>query len=1071
MAATSMAMVRSFWFAIHFEAVFLQVWYPLEKSYEICYQYKTGRVKHEVYVLKTTPAASWYASGQRIPRTLVVAQPYPRGLCRLLGVTMAQRAGWCGHEKLKVAVYAKVGNMRVGEAKNPGPRPKNVRPRHGSLFDGELVTAQTLALQARQLELFQNWCLQAIKDEDLHQFFSAVPLFLAQALVGYAESGGALSNLRHLILACLRWVPGSRVFMQQPWEMVEDKNRSLLFNIALQSQKVWFNACVSWRGNKKGVCMGWGDFISFLWCWAAWRGWWAPWALAFHIWPYPGPDNSVAPLADARDARLLHLVRHGQATHNVALAKGEVPKEESRLTELGREQAALSWQLPIAKPEVVLTSPLTRCVETAFLAFPGSKVVALEELRELISGSQHNSQPCRAELAERFPEACVLRSRDWQLTEVRATLTEKISAQNSYDPGKKNKYKGPQHLSINDEVRESNEEYREEYLEFKEKYGLADLNNEMLAENIKVLQNEVSARNQVIRDIETKFTEYLRGYYQNVNSEFQMLNDRLAGSTVEVREYQAELMVAAQDDEGSTMRIQDLEQKRNLAEDVAKRIYEKGMVMREEYQDQDQVSQLRGMLEHTEDRIHHMEANSEHVQSVANHLHCEGLEMQTQLEYSIVQHRERAEMASITDRFTTLELQKSQNEITALRESLELAQRGNYFNEESVKKIVRECRMKVSEANQQKLESDHQLRVLHSEIERRRRQDQEQNSQAIADLRVRSQEVEDLRKQNERLQTMLKVENETSQDYWERLQVYVQADEARQDGLPSFGGGDRSLRVETLESEVKIQQLKINDMVDEASESKSPANKPKKIDEPCWNWAKGSCKFGDKCRRRHDQHLFNTAPSTPKSSAAPALLHDFDSDDDDTVVKVASTVSKTKVKFDMNDVEVIQYEKQDFIECSRKGPRSKSRQRDSKTTEEIRKDEQWAFDCRIARSRGKAMSILMNNDEEYGGIDEVHIVIGPQFDIRIKMIDDEYGDLANEIFEENYIEHIPGKFGVKGNVMCITVPVEERDKKFIMDSGSGHDLIARRKVDRLDNEMYEGEMVGQEVHHGLWKWT
>eukprot|EP00435_Cladocopium_sp_Y103_P013433 s4794_g3.t1 len=226
--------------------------------------------------------------------------------------------------------------------------------------------------------------------------------------------------------------------------------------------------------------------------------------------------------------------------------------------------------------------------------------------------------------------------------------------------------------------------------------------------------------------------------------------------------------------------------------------------------------------------------------------------MQTQLEYSIVQHRERAEMASITDQFTTLELQKSQNEITALRESLELAQRGNYFNEESVKKIVRECRMKVSEANQQKLESDHRLRVLHSEIERRRRQDQEQNSQAIADLRVRSQEVEDLRKQNERLQTMLKVENETSQDYWERLQVYVQADEARQDGLPSFGGGDRSPRVETLESEVKIQQLKINDMVDEASEyvKESPSVVTRKFpsvvtrDRFLGCDAKGSCLLG-----------------------------------------------------------------------------------------------------------------------------------------------------------------------------------------------------------------------------------
>ena len=57
------------------------------------------------------------------------------------------------------------------------------------------------------------------------------------------------------------------------------------------------------------------------------HGIYIPWVS--HCAPWPGPDNGVARLADA-DARLLHLVRHGQATHNVALAKGEVPKEESR---------------------------------------------------------------------------------------------------------------------------------------------------------------------------------------------------------------------------------------------------------------------------------------------------------------------------------------------------------------------------------------------------------------------------------------------------------------------------------------------------------------------------------------------------------------------------------------------------------------------------------------------------------------------------------------------------------------------------------------------------------------------
>ena len=49
-----------------------------------------------------------------------------------------------------------------------------------------------------------------------------------------------------------------------------------------------------------------------------------------------------------------------------------------------------------------------------------------------------------------------------------------------------------------------------------------------------------------------------------------------------MREYQVELMVAAQDDEGSTMRIEELERRKNLAESVAQRIFDKGMIMRDE---------------------------------------------------------------------------------------------------------------------------------------------------------------------------------------------------------------------------------------------------------------------------------------------------------------------------------------------------------------------------------------------------------------------------------------------------------------------------------------------------------
>jgi len=91
-----------------------------------------------------------------------------------------------------------------------------------------------------------------------------------------------------------------------------------------------------------------------------------------------------------------------------------------------------------------------------------------------------------------------------------------------------------------------------------------------------------------------KSTEYLRGYNDNVNSEISVLKEMLSQSATEVREYQVELMVAAQDDEGSTMRIEELERRKNLAESVAQRILDKGMIMREEYQDQ--LQSLQGLL-------------------------------------------------------------------------------------------------------------------------------------------------------------------------------------------------------------------------------------------------------------------------------------------------------------------------------------------------------------------------------------------------------------------------------------------------------------------------------------------
>ena len=248
----------------------------------------------------------------------------------------------------------------------------------------------------------------------------------------------------------------------------------------------------------------------------------------------------------------------------------------------------------------------------------------------------------------------------------------------------------------------------------------------------------------------------------------------------------------------------------------------------------------------------------------------------------------------------------------------------------------------------------------------------------------------------------------------------------------------------------------------------SPANKTKKIDEPCWHWAKGKCRYGDKCNKRHDAHLFNTAPNTesPSSKAAPALLHD-DSDVDEPPFMIASNVVNKKVKFSPQKDEVHVYEKKDYVKSSRKSQTySKGHGKLGRTTDEVRKDEQWAYSCRLARSRGKATAIILDEKYDYSDIDEVLIIVGPTLDIMIR-IEYEDDEVTREVLTENYVQHIDGRYGKRDNIMCITVPVEERDKRFIMDSGSGHDLISAKKIDRMDLPTYDDTVVNFHTANGV----
>ena len=234
----------------------------------------------------------------------------------------------------------------------------------------------------------------------------------------------------------------------------------------------------------------------------------------------------------------------------------------------------------------------------------------------------------RGEQELRTPKRATTRSGTPRSTHDRQPRTRDVSG--------KRRSGGPEHFSLEQAA-------RDELLEHQGEYHEELTANHELTEHVHSLENEVMSRNRVINDIEVKFTDYLKEYQQTVNTEVETLSEMLSRSTIEIREYQAELLVAAQDDTGSTMRIEEPDRRANLSESVAKRIFDEGMIMRNEYQDQ--VHNLQNLLTQTEDRVRQMEHGSEYAQNLASRLHAEGTEMQRNMEQAIMSVRQQNQIA------------------------------------------------------------------------------------------------------------------------------------------------------------------------------------------------------------------------------------------------------------------------------------------------------------------------------------------------------------------------------------------------------------------------------------------
>ena len=348
-----------------------------------------------------------------------------------------------------------------------------------------------------------------------------------------------------------------------------------------------------------------------------------------------------------------------------------------------------------------------------------------------------------------------------------------------------------------------------------------------LQEKMAQMELYAASRDQLIKDIEVKFTDYLRTHNQNVHDEFNTLNQRLTYSTDEVAEYQAELMVASQEDEGATLRIEELERRGAIMENGAMRIHQRGMEIQEEYKDE--VSHLRGLLGNTESRLQQMQYNSDLATNVAEKLFQEGREMQAGFENSIVEYRIQSELASYShthlempNQHRIFEVKELMDENSLMSEALMHSRKQAELYEHTMEQITRDYRKKVHEANQAKIEND--LRHRNTEHDAMKRFEAYRNaeSEAIARLRHESNLSMSANSKMEHYEKLY--ENEHALNDELRAEVKDRETKLRRslkEDPAANGQGPNRVAIEHLESQTKIAQIRAQDLVVEVGECMS----------------------------------------------------------------------------------------------------------------------------------------------------------------------------------------------------------------------------------------------------------
>ena len=148
----------------------------------------------------------------------LVAQPYPKGVCKVIAMSLAGSCNFFGEDfHFDPSSCARCLNPRIGEASNPGPVVRG----NFLLEDVPLVEAKTSALQAKVWGRFERWLSSSLSGSAKEAVLSN-PVLLCSAVKEYGNvlysEGAALYVYRHLAVYVQKTIFGVRPYMNVVWD-------------------------------------------------------------------------------------------------------------------------------------------------------------------------------------------------------------------------------------------------------------------------------------------------------------------------------------------------------------------------------------------------------------------------------------------------------------------------------------------------------------------------------------------------------------------------------------------------------------------------------------------------------------------------------------------------------------------------------------------------------------------------------------------------------------------------------------------------------------------------------------